>query len=113
MAESRVSEELWQEFHEVVNMTSRELSEWLRTEAAGEVTEPSTDRPDLELGEQVVAVLGKRQSDVTDDDIEAMRAVVDQVRTLRGDDPEPSALDDDVRHLLMSLGHDPLKPPEA
>lgn len=113
MAESVVSDELWQEFHDVVNMTSRELSDWLRTEAAGEETEPSTDRPDLELGEQVVTILGKRRTDVTEDDVEAMQAVVDQVRTLRGEEPEPEALDDDLRHLLMSLGHDPLKPPEA
>jgi hypothetical protein len=31
MAESRVSDELWNEFHQLVNMTSRELEDWLRT----------------------------------------------------------------------------------
>lgn len=113
MAESRVSDELWQEFHTVVNMSSRELSEWLRTQSAGESTEPGTGLPELELGEQVLAILGKRQTDVTDDDVQTMQAVVDQVRTLRGEEPEPEALDDVVRHLLMSLGHDPLKPAGA
>ena len=30
MAESLVDDELWQEFHDLVNMTSRELGDWLR-----------------------------------------------------------------------------------
>lgn len=113
MAERQVSDELWQEFHDVVNMTSRELADWLRTESAGEVTEPDGSLPELEVGEQVVAILGKRRTDLTDDDIDTMQQVVDQVRTIRGDEPEPEAYDDDVRRMLMSFGHDPLKPAEA
>ena len=31
-----VDDELWDEFHRVVNMTSRELEDWLRTQAADE-----------------------------------------------------------------------------
>ena len=113
MAESRVSDELWQEFHDVVNMTSRELSDWLRTEATGEVTAADTSLPELEVGEQVVAILGKRRTDLTPDDVDTMQQVVDQVRTVRGEELEPEAYDDDLRHMLMSFGHDPLKPPEA
>ena len=113
MAESSISDDLWQEFHVVVNMTSRELSDWLRTEATGELTAEDAPLPELEVGEQVVAILGKRRTDLTDDDIATMQQVVDQVRTIRGDEPEPEAYDDDVRHMLMSFGHDPLKPAEA
>jgi uncharacterized protein DUF3140 len=116
MAESHVSDDLWQEFHTVVNMTSRELSEWLRTEATGEqgqVLSPDATPPELELGEHVLAILGKRRTDLTPEDIDTMTTVVDQVRTLRGDELEPEAGDNEVRRLLMSFGHDPLKPPEA
>jgi hypothetical protein len=113
MAESVISDELWQEFHEVVNMTSRELSDWLRTEATGEDGQVSTDLPELEVGEQVVAILGKRRTDLTDDDVDTMQQVVDQVRTIRGDEPEPEAYDDQVRRMLMLFGHDPLKPVEG
>ena len=60
-------------------------------------------------GQQVLAVLGKRRTDVTEEDADVMRAVVDRVRRERGDDPEPVAGDDGWRHSLMSLGHDPLK----
>ena len=31
-----VSDELWEEFHRVVNMTSRELSDWLMVRGASE-----------------------------------------------------------------------------
>ena len=113
MAQSLIDDEMWQEFHDVVNMTSRELSDWLRTEAAAEDGRSSTGLPALELGEQVVAILGKRRTDLTQDDVDTMQQVVDQVRTIRGDDPEPEAYDDEVRRTLMLLGHDPLKPREA
>ena len=116
MAESHVSDDLWQEFHTVVNMTSRELSDWLRTDSTqedGQLVEPDTVLPEHELGTQVIAILGKRRTDLTPDDVDTMETVVEQIRTVRGEELEPEAYDDDVRHLLMSFGHDPLKPPEA
>ena len=113
MAESHVTDELWDEFHTVVNMTSRELADWLRTEAADEVTETIASAPELEVGASVVAILGKRRTDLTPDDVDTMRHVVDQVRTVRGEEPETDSYDDGVRRMLMSFGHDPLKPPEV
>ena len=116
MAESHVSDDLWQEFHTVVNMTSRELADGLHTDVTqedGQLVEPDSVLPEHELGNQVLAILGKRRTDLTPDDVDTMAVVVEQVRTLRGEELEPEAFDDDVRHLLMSFGHDPLKPPEA
>jgi len=113
MAESHVTDELWEEFHAVVNMTSRELTDWMLTESSGERVAEAGGTPELEVAEQVVAILGKRRTDVTPDDVDTMRHVVEQVRTIRGDEPEPQAYDDDVRRLLMSFGHDPLKPTDA
>ena len=113
MAETQVSEDLWQEFHEVVNMTSRELSEWLVAEVGADGGEPDPTLPEFEVSNAVLAILAKRRTDLTPDDIDTMTTVVDQVRTLRGEELEPEAYDDDLRHLLMSFGHDPLKPPEA
>jgi len=110
MAESHISDELWEDFHEVVNMTSRELSDWLLTEAAAEDGTAETGLPELEVGESVVAILAKRRTDLTPDDVDTMQVVVDQVRTIRGDEPEPEAYDDSVRRALMLLGHDPLRP---
>jgi Protein of unknown function (DUF3140) len=110
MARSKVSDEVRDEFHQVVNMASRELEDWLRTASAGEQTESLPDRAGGPAGPQIVHVLGKRRSDLTDDDIELMEAVIGRIRTERGDPPEPKAGDAAWPHRLMSLGHDPLKP---
>ncbi|RZQ63801.1 DUF3140 domain-containing protein [Amycolatopsis suaedae] len=105
-----IDPELWDEFHRVVNMTSRELSEWLRTRSAGEETEELPDHSGTPTGRKVLDILGKRKADVTGDDIEVMRRVVDRVHAERRDDLEPTAGEAHWRHRLMSVGHDPLKP---
>jgi hypothetical protein len=110
MADTKVSEELWQEFHRVVNMTSRELADWMRVQSADEDTEELPDQAGRSLGQRVLAILGERAADVTDDDIAAMEKVVGIVRRERGEEPEPKAGDDHWRHRLLSIGHDPLKP---
>jgi DNA topoisomerase VI subunit B len=110
MAESAVSEELWNEFHRVVNMTSRELDEWLRTRSAAEDAEALPDQSGTETGRHVVHILGKRRTDLTDDDARVMHNVVQRVLSERREDLEPTAGEAHWRHRLMSLGHDPLKP---
>jgi hypothetical protein len=105
-----VEDDLWDEFHRVVNMTSRELEEWLRTQAAHEDSEALPDQVGTPTGREVLAVLGKRRGDLTDADERAMRKVVDRVHAQRRDDLEPTAGQAAWRHKLMSIGHDPLKP---
>lgn len=101
-------QELWDEFHRVVNMTSRELSDWLLTDASTEATtDVGAEHP---TGKQVLSILGRRRGDLTDDDARTMRKVVDRVHEQRRDDLEPTAGQAAWRHRLMSIGHDPLKP---
>lgn len=101
---------LWDEFHRVVNMTSRELADWLRTDSAGEETEELPDSAGTPTGQDVLRVLGKRRRDLTDDDQHVMRKVVARVLAERRDDLEPTPGQAAWRHKLMSMGHDPLKP---
>jgi hypothetical protein len=110
MAQDKVTDELWGEFHTVVNMTSRELNDWLRTQGATEEAETLPDQAGRSLGQRVAAILAKRRSDLTDEDVAAMTKVVETVRRERRDDLEPTAGDDHWRHKLMDIGHDPLKP---
>jgi hypothetical protein len=109
MAETVVDDELWQEFHEAVNMSSRELADWLRTRGAGMDVEEVPDRAGPAIGRQVVDVLGRRRTDLSPADLDVMTAVVDRVRAQRGDEPSPAAGSDEWRHALMDLGHDPLR----
>ena len=109
MANTPVDEDLWAEFHRVVNMTSRELSEWLRTRSAAADTEELPDHAGTETGQHVLAILGKRKTDLTDDDVRVMNNVVDRVHSERREDLEPTAGEAHWRHRLMTMGHDPLK----
>ncbi|RSM72365.1 DUF3140 domain-containing protein [Kibdelosporangium aridum] len=109
MAESRVDDELWNEFHRVVNMSSRELSDWLRTRSAGPDTEALPDQAGTPTGQQVLAILRKRRTDMDEHDAQVMRSVVDRVHAERREDLEPTQGQANWRRRLMSLGHDPLK----
>ena len=111
MAQTQVSDELWQDFHTVVNMTSRELEEWLRTEDSRESAEALPDQAGGEgLGRRVVRILGKRRTDVTPKDAAVMREVVETVAAQRDEQYTTKPGDAAWRHRLMDLGHDPLKP---
>jgi hypothetical protein len=111
MAHSIVDDELWDEFHLVVNMTSRQLREWLAVQGADEQTEEVPDQAGSHLGHRVLEILGKRRADLTPDDVDVMRRVVTRVREVRRDDLEPTAGQDAWRRRLMDVGHDPLQPP--
>lgn len=105
-----VDDELWDEFHRVVNMTSRELRDWLRTESAAEDAETEPDHAGSPTGREVLEILGNRRSDLTSADVAVMGRVVARVHRQRRDDLEPTAGQAAWRRRLMSIGHDPLKP---
>jgi hypothetical protein len=103
-------EELWQDFHGYVNVTSDQLRTWLLTRGSGEVAFGAD--PDLgvpEPGRHILRVLGKRKVDLTGADVEVMRQVVDQIQDLLTARPAVSASDETWRHALLDLGHDPLR----
>lgn len=103
-------DELWEEFHRDVNMTSEELRAWLMTQSAGETAEELPEDAGTAQGRHVLNILQKRRTDLTDADIGTMREVVRIVR--REEEEAPSGDTDNPawRHRLMRIGHDPLKP---
>ncbi|MEU6252720.1 DUF3140 domain-containing protein [Streptomyces sp. NPDC047043] len=101
---------LWEDFHRVVNMTSQELAAWLRVSEADEQTEPLPEHAGSPTGQHVLAILQKRRTDLTEDDLEVMYEVVDTVTEQADVENEPEAEETRRRHMLMTIGHDPLKP---
>ncbi|MEU5278183.1 DUF3140 domain-containing protein [Streptomyces asoensis] len=101
---------LWEDFHRVVNMTSQELAAWLRVRDADENAEPLPEEAGTPTGQHVLAILQKRRTDLTDDDVRVMYRVVDTVTAQADLENEPLAEDARARHRLMTIGHDPLKP---
>ena len=78
--------------------------------AAEEAAEPS-DHAGTETGRKVLHILLKWRVDLTDDGEQVIRRVVDRIHAERGAYLEPAARQENWRHRLMTIGHDPLKPP--
>ncbi|MEW2047266.1 DUF3140 domain-containing protein [Streptomyces sp. NBC_00377] len=110
MADALELDALWEDFHRVVNMTSQELAAWLRVRDADENAEPLPEEAGTPTGQHVLAILQKRRTDLTDDDVRVMYRVVDTVTAQADLENEPKAEDTRSRHRLMTIGHDPLKP---
>jgi hypothetical protein len=106
MSATSVDDELWNEFHRVVNMSAVALDEWLRIVTADPDWERAPDPRVMLTGQRVLCILRKRRENLTLSDIQVMRTVVEQVHTELGGGARPGS----VRHLrLLSIGHDPLK----
>lgn len=108
MADALELDALWEDFHRAVNMTSAELAAWLRVRDAEEEIEPLPEQAGTDTGRHVLAVLQKRRTDLTADDLRVMSEVVEAVSAQTVEN-EPAAGDTRLRHRLMTLGHDPLK----
>src|SRR5215217_5641099 len=92
-------EQVAQEFDEAVNMSREELEEWLETD----------ESKGHESGRKIVEILGKDESDYTEEDIDHMRRVVSYVHRHQAQGPEGDIEDSNWRYSLMNWGHDPSK----
>lgn len=99
-------DQLWERFHSVVNMTSRELAEWIGVEPD---ISPGPQEPPP-LGMAVVNILGKRRMDLTPDDVEVMRKVIDIVEEETAGVPHDELANNERRrNRLRNIGHDVLR----
>ena len=102
------------DFAEAVNMTASELKKWLSTKESHAVGFKSEDGKGKgesvghASGRRIVAILGKKKADLTDDDYAHMRKVVGYVRRHRAQEPANVATSR-WRYSLMNWGNDPLK----
>jgi hypothetical protein len=108
---SKSEEQVMEEFDEAVNMSRKELEEWLETDESKEVGQKDggSESKGHESGRKIVEILEMDESDYTDDDIEHMRRVVSYVHRHQTQQPKGDVEDSNWRYSLMSWGHDPLK----
>ena len=108
-------DDVWDEFREAVNMTPKELEDWLETDeskAVGQKSGGSGESTGHESGRRIVEVLRTKKGDLTDDDAAHMRKVVGYVKRHTAQRPDTS--DEELAHArwtasLKNWGHDPLK----
>jgi len=108
---SKSDEQVVEEFDEAVNMSRKELEEWLETDESKAVGQKDGqgESKGHESGRKSVEILGKNNSDYTDDDIDHMRRVVSYVHRHQAQQPKGDVEDSNWRYSLMNWGHDPLK----
>jgi hypothetical protein len=103
--------DVWQDWRDAVNMTAKELSEWLDTPDSQAVGDKSGggESTGHESGRRIVELLNKRKGDLDEDDTAHMRKVVGYVHRHLAQRPSGDVTDSRWRHSLMNWGHDPLK----
>jgi hypothetical protein len=108
---SKSDQQVIEEFDEAVNMSRKELEEWLETDEAKEVGQKDggSESKGHESGRKIVEILGKDKSDYTDEDIDHMRRVTNYVHRHQAQQPGGDLEDSNWRYSLMNWGHDPLK----
>jgi hypothetical protein len=108
---SKSDQQVIEEFDEAVNMSRKELEEWLETDESKEVGQKDggSESKGHESGRKIVEILGKDKSDYTDEDIDHMRRVTNYVHRHQAQQPGGDVEDSNWRYSLMNWGHDPLK----
>ena len=111
MASDDDRQQIVEEFDEAVNMTPKELEEWLRTDESKSVgqSDGGGESKGHESGRRIVEIKRKKKSDYTDEDVEHMKRVNAYVKRHRGRGPKDDVEDSNWRYSLMNWGHDPLK----
>lgn len=108
---AKSDEQVKNEFDVAVNMSAKELEDWLQTDESGSVgqSDDGGESKGHESGRRIVEILGKNKGDYTGDDLDHMRRVVSYVRRHQAQKPEGDAETSNWRYSLLNWGHDPLK----
>ena len=104
-------EQVKEEFREAVNMSAKELEDWLETDESKSVgqSDDGGESKGHESGRKIVEILQKVEDDITEDDVDHMRRVVSYVHRHQAQGPEEDVENSDWRYSLLNWGHDPLK----
>jgi hypothetical protein len=105
--------EIRRAFDAAVNMSPKEIEDWLGTEASqnvGFTREGESEAVGHRSGRRILELKRKRKDDLSDDDYAHMREVIGYVRrhSAQGG-PQEGRETSRWRYSLMNWGHDPLK----
>jgi hypothetical protein len=87
---AKSEEQAIQEFDDAMNMSARELQEWLQTEESREVGQKDSggESRGHESDHRIVEILEKDRDDYTEDDVSHMRDIVGYVHHNQAQKPE-------------------------
>jgi uncharacterized protein DUF3140 len=102
--------EIREKFASRVNMTARQLEEWLQTpqsKSVGQKTNGAGEATGHAEGRHIVEILRKKKGDLTEDDEKHMHRVVGYIERHLAQRPDKDVHDTPWRCSLMNWGHDP------
>jgi hypothetical protein len=101
----------WNEFHDTVNMTARELEKWLHTKKSKSVGQKKGGKESTghQSGRRIIAILRSKRADLAEDDYAHMRKVIGYFRRHLAQRPTGDIHETAWRYSLMNWGHDPTK----
>jgi len=100
---------LQQEFSQLVNMTASELKQWLTTEeskSVGQKKNGANESTGHQSGRQIVGILEKKGSDMSEEDLHEMKRVVSYIKRHLAQRPDEVA-GSNWAYSLKNWGHDP------
>jgi hypothetical protein len=99
------------QFMHAVNMTAKEIDEWLDTDDSKKVGQKSGDDESTghASGRRIVKILQTKKADLSDDDVAHMRKVNGYVKRHLAQRPSGDVSDTAWRYSLMNWGHDPTR----
>ncbi|WP_369070326.1 DUF3140 domain-containing protein [Kineococcus terrestris] len=101
--------EVRERFGDAVNMTPKELEDWLATDESQSVGAGEGESVGHESGRRIVQILRAKQADLDDDDHQHMKKVAGYVARHLAQRPDGDVTQTRWRYSLMNWGHDPLK----
>ena len=102
--------EIRKQFAERVNMTPKELEEWLKTDASHSVGDDSGgESTGHQSGRRIVELKRKHVNELSEDDYAHMRKVINYVKRHLAQKPTGDVSETPWRYSLMNWGHDPLQ----
>ena len=110
-------QEIYDTFNDGVNMTPKELEEWLETEESKDAGWTGGDDSGGETvghksGRRILEIKDTKKDDLTEDDYDHMNKVngyIGRHTKQRPDHPDDELKDMTWTHSLKNWGHDPLK----
>ena len=111
LSSSKSRAEIWREWRDLVNMTPKELEEWLQTDASKSVGDAdSGESTGHASGRRIVDIKRADKAETTDSQWDHMAKVTGYIkRHLAQGGPDEELENSPWRHSLMNWGHDPLK----
>lgn len=116
------NDDTYKEFKSLVNMTVKQIHDWLSTDESksvgvkkGTSSDKKTDASGEEStghesGRTIIDILNKNKTDLNDSDYEHMKRVNAYIKRHQAQQPSKENIEHSRwRYSLMNWGHDPLK----